>query len=88
MSGNISDFQLGGAFKPMQRGVISLTSGTGTATITAVDTTKARLRHLGLSAGSSTVYGNGTLVLTNSTTITATITTGSGAISWELEELY
>lgn len=83
----MTDFQLGGAEKPIQRGVISLTGGAGTATISAVDTTKTRVRHCGSETASS-VNGNGKLVLTNSTTITASWGSATGTISWELEEAY
>ena len=76
--------------KSVQRGTITLTgSQQGTATITAVDVSKAELRFLGCtgdqaSAASDTVY----LVLTNTTTITATraSSTGTATVSWELTE--
>lgn len=75
--------------KLIQRGVISVPSGstTATATITAVDTSKSILsnlgRHIDISRG-------GSLTLTNSTTITATCTTGSSntTISYQLVEYY
>lgn len=72
---NSSQF-LGGGQKPMQRG----TAGAGAVTISAVDVTKAKTRNLGNNNGASQV------VLTNSTTLT--ITTSSGTVSWELEENY
>lgn len=67
---------LGSGRKPMQRGV----AAAGTVTISAVDTTKAKVTNLGNNNAASQV------VLTNSTTLT--VTTSSGSVSWELEESY
>lgn len=74
----------GRAIKSLQTGVISIPTGgattTATATIAAVNTSKYLLINLG--GGTS---GNGgaraTLVLTNSTTITATRGAGDGSAS-------
>ena len=68
--------QFGSGIKSTQRG----TSAIGTVTITAVNTAKSMLRHLGNSNGTSQ------LVLTNSTTIT--ISNGTGWTSWELTEFF
>lgn len=76
------------AVKSIQRGLI--TSGgpaTVTATITAVVTAKSELRFLGGSPAAG--LGSPILVLTNSTTITASVLGGSGGqVSWELTESY
>lgn len=84
-----------GAIKSIQRGVITISGATGaTATVTAVDTTKAQLRQLGssITAGSgSDARDYASLVLTNSTTITATRAnagTTATAVSWELVEVF
>lgn len=78
-----------GGIKSIQRGVISVgTTGTGTATVTTVDTTKTELRFLG--CGLTAVGDFPILVLTNATTVTATRqTTGvTTQVSWELTERY
>lgn len=91
---NISQFGSGGV-KSIQRGVISVSSGSysATATITAVDTSKTELRFLGgygLDVGAYTNIPR--IALTNTTTITATTVLASGAtpamVSWELTEFY
>ena len=84
----------GATIKSIQRGVISIASSaySGTATITAVDTSKTELRFLGGSGLDPVgVQQTTRIVLTNSTTITATVlypvysgTTGNA--SWELTE--
>ena len=90
---NISQFG-GGAIKSIQRGVISITgsSTSATATITAVNTGKTELRLLGCSGASSAIEQTlSDIVLTNSTTITATRGGGAGTsarVSWELTEYY
>lgn len=93
MSGTQSAL-LGAGIKSIQRGTISMTSGgytSGTATITSVDTTKTELRMLGASndaVADTTAISR--VVLTNSTTITATRSSISGTtvVSWELTEFY
>lgn len=84
----------GRAIKSIQRGVITIASGTSTATatISAVVTGKSRLTWLGgLGIVNSTEAGIPRLALTNSTTITAT-TRGNAAsgtdVGWQLEEFY
>ena len=91
---NLAQF-FGGQIKSIQRGVISLAGVnlTATATITAVDTSKTELRLLGQDSNVNTAnfdYVLAHIVLTNTTTITATRVTGSGTnvISWELTERY
>lgn len=82
--------------KSVQRGVISLTKA-GSATINSVNTSKSLLRNLGESAtgqiSQDKIFGLGiSLVLTNSTTISATRSSDAGipsaAVSWELTEYY
>lgn len=79
-----------GSLKSIQRGVISMVGVySGTATITAVDTSKTELRLLGVS--NTTVLADlARVVLTNATTITATRGSNSGTseVSWELTEFY
>jgi hypothetical protein len=71
---NVTQF-MPGAIKAIYRGTIAIanTATSNTATITAVNTDKAILHHLGVS---STENNNGytevRLALTNTTTITAT----------------
>ena len=79
-----------GSLKSIQRGVISIVGAySGTATITAVDTSKTELRLLGVS--NTTVPADlARVVLTDATTITATRGSNSGTseVSWELTEFY
>lgn len=81
-----------GAIKSTQRGTIALTAvASNTATITAVDTSKSVLRYLGqTSIGSIAAETDVKIVLTNSTTITATrdSASNSATVSWELTEYY
>ena len=84
----------GATIKAIQRGVISIAAGaaSGTATITSVDTAKSELRFLGGSGYdvSGTVATVPRVVLTNATTVTATVinanATGGLSASWELTE--
>lgn len=79
-----------GSLKSIQRGVISMVGAySGTATITAVDTSKTELRLLGVS-NTTAVADLARVVLTNATTITATRGSNSGTseVSWELTEFY
>ena len=92
-SGDTTNWQVTGrAIKSIQRGVITISGGSGTATITSVNTAKSELRYLGMKTN---VAADMTLslmqvVLTNSTTITATThgVGGSPTVSWELTEYY
>ncbi len=75
------------SIKSIQRGVIDLNSSgvaTGTASITTVVPSKTELRFLGYVSDGN----QATIVLTNSTTITATRKSTSTQIlvSWELTE--
>ena len=80
-----------GAIAGIDRGTITLPgTTTGTATVTAVNTGRSILHHLGQVAG---VGGDavdkymGHLALTNTTTITYTVTTASNAtVSYQLVE--
>ena len=84
------------AIKSIQRGFVDLLGGGATlsisATISAVNTAKSELRHLGHSSSyTSGASSRFSLALTNSTTITATRTageSGTGQLSWELTEYY
>ena len=83
----------GRAIKSIQRGVIALSGSfaTATATITAVVTAKTELRLLGYSAPGGDNVQAPRIVLTNTTTITATKGSSSGSaddVSWELTERY
>lgn len=79
--------------KSLQRGTITIAnaSGSNTATVTAVDTSRSFINYLGASAA-GTGAGDAAvrLVLTNSTTITATrtLTNGEAIVSYELIECY
>lgn len=78
------------AIKSIQRGTI-LVNGSGTATISTVNTAKTELRMLGFSVNGTTLnLILPRIALTNSTTITAN-TNGGGetcTVSWELTEKY
>ena len=80
-----------GGIKSIQRGTITI-SGTSsqTATVTAVDTTKAQLRNLGCDSVQDTAGMTIKVVLTNTTTITASrqTVTGANIVAWELTEWY
>ena len=84
------------AIKSIQRGFVNIGGGAAmlstSATISAVNTAKAELRHLGHSASYTSVASSRfSLALTNSTTITATRTageSGTGQLSWELTEYH
>lgn len=94
MPGAFDYKQAQSGIKSIQRGTISMTSGgstSGTATIASVGTTKTELRMLGASndfVGDTTAISR--VVLTNSTTVTATrsSTSGTTVVSWELTEFY
>lgn len=77
--------------KSVQRGVtlINAASYTATATITAVTTTKATVKFLGMRTGGDYTHV-AHVVLTNSTTITLTKvgTTNDVYVSWEVVEYY
>lgn len=80
------------AIKSIQRGVITISGGSGTATITTVVPAKTELRYLGMKTSSAAdmTVSLMHLVLTNSTTITATTNSAGGfpVVSWELTERY
>ena len=92
-SADTTNWQVTGrAIKSVQRGVIILSGASGTATITAVNTAKTELRYLGMTTNSASdmTISLMRLVLTNSTTITATCNSSGGSpqVSWELTEYY
>lgn len=86
----------GRAIKSVQRGTLTMSSGsaTGTATVTSVDTSKSELTFLGVTNGTASPWSNlavPRLALTNATTITATrgfAVTETLTLSWELREFY
>lgn len=88
MSTTSQFFSGGMSIKGIQRGTIAATTSGVTATITAVNTAKTELRFLGGSGndGVSQYAVVPRLVLTNSTTITATTSAGTATVSWELTE--
>lgn len=92
-SADTTNWQVTGrAIKSVQRGVIVLSGASDIATITAVNTAKTELRYLGMQTNivADMTTSLMQLVLTNSTTITATrqSTGGSPQVSWELTEYY
>lgn len=88
--------QFRGGIKSVQRGIITITAANTsvTATISAVNTAKTELRYLGggnYDSNLGAVFGR--VVLTNSTTITASPSSsgtlnGNVIVSWELTEWY
>lgn len=87
-----SQFTGGNRIKSIQRGEITLSGESATATIASVDTAKTELRMLGYNYSSSSHPGAAVpkISLTSSTAITATrgIQTASvpTTVSWELTE--
>lgn len=84
-------FGVGGGLKSIQRGRIDIpssTSGSATATITAVDTSKAFVLFGGASSGN--LVATTAVALTNSTTVTAYMQSSSTAIAvsvyWQVVE--
>jgi hypothetical protein len=81
-----------GSIKSIQRGVISFSGSSATATVSSVNVANSKLTPLGFTTntGSGALQGNDAtkIVLTNATTITATKTGALNTIdvSWELEE--
>ena len=87
----------GGMIKSIQRGIVAIlgSNAAGTATVTAVNTSKAVLTHLGSSifvGATDAADSDGRITLTNSTTITATRGNNASSsalnISYELVEYY
>lgn len=79
--------------KSIQRGTVSITqpATSNTATITAVDTSKALLSFLGINSDGTNFGYGARIVLTNATTITMTKSgndTNSNVISYEVVEYY
>lgn len=79
-----------GVLKSVQRGTIAIGGGSvsNTATITAVDTTKAELTSLGQTSGAADARNGIYLALTNATTVTATNNAAAAAetIGFEVAE--
>lgn len=87
---NVTQF-MPGAIKAIYRGTITIanTATSNTATITAVDTAKAVVTHLGVSSTETSVANtNAYLALTNTTTVTATRagSTGSLVVAYQVVE--
>lgn len=82
-----SQYPAPGTPKPMQRGKITVgASTTATATIAAVNVSKARLVNLGSKTGGS---NGASIALTNATTITVDNgSTAAAEVSWEIVEVY
>lgn len=87
----------GSRIKSIQRGLITLASGTlqQSTTITAIDMTKSEIRLLGVNtsgapAGASSDQSLGRLWLQNSTTLWAVRTVGGNVmdVAWEITEFY
>jgi hypothetical protein len=78
---------IGGGVKSVQAFSITTSGGTGTATISAVNTSKYRINYNGAYAATNAFDGV-TLVLTNSTTITATSSTAATTVTGTIEDLY
>lgn len=82
------------AIKLLQRGTITISGAslTATATVTSVDTAKALLNFEGFSASVDTQVIPARISLTNATTITATRGTATNTpdtiVSYELVEYY
>lgn len=81
------------AIRSIQRGEITLTTlTTGTATVSSVNTAKSDLTYLGCTANGSAVQTIVRIVLTNSTTITATRANvgapDTSVVSWQLVEYF
>ena len=81
-----------GSFKKVTAGVITISGAVSSATYTlspAVDVSKCELRFLGCSSDNSSFALAANVVLTNSTTITATRSASSGTTiaAFELTEL-
>jgi hypothetical protein len=87
---NASTYLSSAAIKSVQRGSITSTGATTTTTITAVDTSKSLLRAISVdrSVGGSSHWFGGYVALTNSTTITLNVPSGTTGVVvyWELVE--
>ena len=96
LSSRIGQWTQPGFIKSIQRGTITVTGATSvTATVTAVRTNCSRLRLLGTvvpTAGLDDRMNHVKIVLTNSTTVTASVATSPGAgsvvVSFELVEYW
>lgn len=84
-----------GLIKSVQRGILAMTTASNTATITAVDTTKAECAFLGVlandgNAGEFAGRSASKIELTNSTTVTASrgIGTNSANVSYQVVEYF
>lgn len=87
----LSQFFTGGRIKSVQRGTIAMgASGSVAATISAVDTSKSVIFHLGSQSPDNDFSRGMTRVqLTNSTTVTALTSGNAGAgaiVGWQVVE--
>lgn len=81
----------GSVIKSIQRGTVQITgtNTTGTATVTAVVMANSELREVGQTVSTGSAGSLAYIVLTNTTTITATrasASSGTTTVSWELTE--
>lgn len=94
-AGDSTNWQPSGArpIKSIQRGLINFAfsagSGSATATISAVNTSKCTIKQLGAQDTSGTGAGTGYVVLTNATTVTANNgNSNAGVVAFEVVESY
>lgn len=88
----LSQFAAGG-IKSIQRGIITMSGTSTTATISSVDVNKAFVSYLGQSTGTTSTDPTryrARLALTSSTQVTATIgsSIGNSTLSYEVIEFY
>lgn len=80
---------MGAGVKSIQRGSIAIPGGgTGTATITAVDTSKSVILPAGSTHSTTGIPGDGTLDFASSTSITSTWIGPGGVVRFTVVEYY
>lgn len=79
---------MGTGVKSIQHGAIAITSGSGTATITAVDTSKSVIIPAGSYHSLSNLSGGGALEFASSTSITATWAGTGGVVRYTVVEYF
>lgn len=78
----------GGAPKSIQTGSIAITAGSGTGTISAVDTSKSVIYHSGSYHSTTSQSGNGAMSFASSTSISAIWNGTGGVIRYTVVESY